>query len=72
MAYLQRTRKLTMPRPIKTSLPEAKLKFINVPVTNETATGLAHLKESMGASSQGEVIEKMVRICLAIENAAKK
>lgn len=61
-----------MPRPAKATSPKAKLKFINVPVTNETATGLTHLKEAMGASSQGEVIEKMVRICLAIETAAKK
>ncbi len=64
--------KLNMAKTPKAAAPKAKLKFINVPVTNETATGLMQLKESMGASSQGEVIEKMVRICLAIETAAKQ
>ena len=61
-----------MPRIAKKAPLKTKLKFINVPVTNETATGLAHLKEAFGASTQGEVIEKMVRICLAIETAAKQ
>jgi hypothetical protein len=52
----------------KKSEPEG---FINVPVTRETREGLHHLKESMGAASQAEVIEKAIAILLAIQNAAR-
>jgi hypothetical protein len=45
--------------------------FINVPVTKATREGLHKLKESMDVASQAEVIEKLVRIGLAIEHAAK-
>ncbi|WP_163960461.1 hypothetical protein [Noviherbaspirillum galbum] len=44
--------------------------FINVPVTEETRKGLHQLKESMGAQSQAEVIERAVRVMLAIQKAA--
>lgn len=46
--------------------------FINVPVTRATREGLHKLKVSMNADSQGEVIEKMVAIILAIQEAARK
>jgi hypothetical protein len=45
--------------------------FINVPVTKPTRDGLHKLKESMDVASQAEVIEKLVRIGLAIEEATK-
>lgn len=45
--------------------------FINIPVSRETRIGLHHLKESMGAASQAEVIERAVAILLAIEKAAR-
>lgn len=45
--------------------------FINVPVTRATREGLHDLKESMGAASQAEVIEKAVAIMLAIQKAAR-
>ncbi|KRB93803.1 hypothetical protein [Noviherbaspirillum sp. Root189] len=45
--------------------------FINVPVTRATREGLHDLKESMGAASQAEVIEKAVAIVLAIQKAAR-
>lgn len=44
--------------------------FINVPVSRATRAGLHELKESMGAASQAEVIEKAVAILLAIQRAA--
>lgn len=46
--------------------------FINVPVTRATREGLHQLKASMNVDSQGEVIEKMVSIMLAIQEAAQK
>ncbi|NEX63444.1 hypothetical protein [Noviherbaspirillum galbum] len=45
--------------------------FINVAVSKSTRQGLHHLKESMGAASQAEVVERLVRMALAIEKAAK-
>lgn len=45
--------------------------FINVPVSRATRAGLHELKESMGVSSQAEVIEKAVAILLAIQRAAR-
>lgn len=45
--------------------------FINVPVTQATRAGLHELKESMGAASQAEVIERAVQILLAIQKAAR-
>ncbi|TFW07275.1 hypothetical protein E4K72_09090 [Oxalobacteraceae bacterium OM1] len=51
-----------------TSTPDG---FINVPVTKATRDGLHTLKESMGVASQAEVIEKLVAIGLAIQQAAR-
>ncbi|HJV84536.1 MAG TPA: hypothetical protein VJ698_03600 [Noviherbaspirillum sp.] len=45
--------------------------FINVPVSRATRAGLHELKESMGAASQAEVIERAVQILLAIQKAAR-
>lgn len=45
--------------------------FINVPVSRATREGLHELKESMGAASQAEVIEKAVAILLAIQKVAR-
>lgn len=41
--------------------------FINVPVTKQTREGLHTLKVAMNASGQGEVIEKLVAIAMAIQ-----
>lgn len=46
--------------------------FINIPVSKETRQGLHDLKDSMGAASQAEVIEKAVAILQAIQQAAQK
>lgn len=46
--------------------------FINIPVSRATRQGLHDLKESMGAASQAEVIEKAVAILLAIQNVARR
>lgn len=46
--------------------------FINIPVSKETRLGLHELKESMGAASQAEVIEKAVAILQAIQQVAQK
>lgn len=40
--------------------------FINVRVSRETRAGLHILKEAMGVAGQEEVIERLVRIGLAI------
>lgn len=45
--------------------------FINVPVSRATRAGLHELKETMGAASQAEVIEKAVQILLAIQKIAR-
>lgn len=45
--------------------------FINVPVSRATRAGLHELKESMGAASQAEVIERAIQILLAIQKAAR-
>ena len=45
--------------------------FINVPVTRETRQGLHELKDAMQVSTQAEVIEKAVKILLAIQKAAR-
>lgn len=45
--------------------------FINVPVSRATREGLHELKESMGAASQAEVIEKAVAMLLAIQKVAR-
>lgn len=45
--------------------------FINVPVSRATRAGLHELKETMGAASQAEVIEKAVQILLAIQKVAR-
>jgi len=61
---------------MRTSSVGTKLKnhdgFINIPVSKETRQGLHDLKESMGAGSQAEVIEKAVAILQAIQKAAKQ
>lgn len=46
--------------------------FINIPVSKKTRQGLHDLKDSMGAASQAEVIEKAVAILQAIQQAAQK
>ena len=43
--------------------------FINVAVNSETRRGLNNLKAAMGVRSQGEVIEKLVAIGVAIHRA---
>jgi len=43
--------------------------FINVAVNGETRRGLNNLKAAMGVRSQGEVIEKLVAIGVAIHRA---
>jgi hypothetical protein len=45
--------------------------FINVPVTKATREGLHTLKDAMNVASQAEVIEKLVKIGLAIDQAVK-
>lgn len=45
--------------------------FINVPVSRATREGLHALKESMGVASQAEVIEKLVAIGMAIQQASR-
>jgi len=45
--------------------------FVNVPVTRSTRAGLHELKESMGATSQAEVIQRAVAILLAIQKTAR-
>ena len=45
--------------------------FINVPVKKHTRAGLHELKAAMNVSGQGEVIEKLVDIALAIQKAAR-
>lgn len=43
--------------------------FINIPVSKDTRDGLHLLKEAMGASSQAEVVAKLVRLGTAIHQA---
>lgn len=45
--------------------------FINIPVSKETRDGLHLLKEAMGASSQAEVIAKLVKLGTAIHHATQ-
>ena len=45
--------------------------FINVRVSRSTRAGLHLLKEAMGAAGQEEVIERLVRIGLAITIASR-
>lgn len=45
--------------------------FINMPVTQETREGIHQLKELMGASSQAEVIAKLVAMGIAIHNSVR-
>lgn len=45
--------------------------FINVRVSRETRAGLHILKEAMGAAGQEEVIERLVRIGIAINIASR-
>ncbi len=43
--------------------------FINMPVTKETREGIHELKLLMGASSQAEVIAKLVAMGIAIHRS---
>ena len=45
--------------------------FINVRVSRSTRAGLHLLKEAMGVAGQEEVIERLVRIGLAINIASR-
>lgn len=60
-----------MPKKAQKSQLSEQDGFINVPVTRATRAGLHELKESMGAASQAEVIERAVQILLAIQKAAQ-
>lgn len=46
--------------------------FINVEVSPETRDGLHRLKEGMGVSSQAEVIAKLVKMGIALQDALAK
>ena len=60
-----------MPRQSEKSSDNQPDGFINVPVSRATRAGLHELKETMGAASQAEVIEKAVQILLAIQKIAR-
>ncbi len=45
--------------------------FINIPVSKDTRDGLHLLKEAMGASSQAEVVAKLVKLGTAIHHATQ-
>ena len=51
--------------------PRNQQLFINVPVSSETREGLHQLKEAMGADSQAEVIEKLVKMGVALQSALR-
>jgi|GEM_PF-4035667 len=63
-----------MPRPKSAKRAEkpGKKLFINVEVSNETRDGLHQLKEAMGASSQSEVIERLVKMGVALQRALQE
>lgn len=56
-------------RPNHTRSTSVEDGFINVAVNGETRRGLNNLKAAMGVRSQGEVIEKLVAIGVAIHRA---
>ncbi|RJF92083.1 hypothetical protein [Noviherbaspirillum saxi] len=45
--------------------------FMNVPVSAETREGLHELKDAMAVESQAEVIEKLVKMGLALQRALR-
>lgn len=46
--------------------------FMNVPISPETRNGLHVLKDAMAVDSQAEVIEKLVKMGLALQSAMQK
>jgi hypothetical protein len=52
--------------------PNAHAGFMNVPVTNATRDGLHFLKGVMEAETQGEVIERLVDLGLAVYHSQRK